>query len=162
MARSLREAGESVLPLLLLDPPDHPSQGSYFQLTEERFIDKMKARAAMGGTVGRAEDPAYMNAVVRTVTAFEHAIANHRPRPYDGPVYMLSSRQRLDGPDPAYLRNIFTGKVKRFEVATTHAQVLDPRNPEFASYLARCLGLIRGAVKESLPAVAQDVHRALR
>jgi hypothetical protein len=51
------------------------------------------------------------------------------------------------GADSSYLKSIFIGKFKRFEVATTHAQVLDPRNPIFAGYLDRCLGLIRGAAK---------------
>jgi hypothetical protein len=36
----------------------------------------------MGGTAGPVDDPAYMKAVVRTATAFEHAIASHRPRPH--------------------------------------------------------------------------------
>jgi hypothetical protein len=49
MARALREDGETVLPLLLLDPPAHALQGGYLQLTEERFVTKMKTRAAMGG-----------------------------------------------------------------------------------------------------------------
>ena len=84
MARSLREAGETVLPLLLLDPPSHALQGGYLQMTEERFVNKMKTRAAMGGIAAPVDDPGYMKAVVRTVTAFEHAIARHRPRPYDG------------------------------------------------------------------------------
>jgi len=48
-----------------------------------------------------------MKAVVRTVTAFERAIATHRPRPYAGIAYMLASRQRLAGADSAYLKSIF-------------------------------------------------------
>jgi amino acid adenylation domain-containing protein len=152
MARALREDGETVLPLLLLDPPGHARQGGYLQLTEERFVDKMKTRAAMGGIVAPVDDPAYMKALVRTVAAFEHAIATHRPRPYDGPAYMLASRQRLTGADGTYLNGIFPGRVERFEVATSHKQVLDPRNEDFAKHLAHCLGLIRGAANAPSPA----------
>ena len=39
-------------------------------MTEERFVSKMKARAAMGGTAGPVDDPAYMKAVVRTARCF--------------------------------------------------------------------------------------------
>jgi amino acid adenylation domain-containing protein len=143
MARSLREAGEAVLPLLLLDPPDRLLLGGYSQMSEEQFVNKMVARRAMGRTMGPTEDPAYMKAVIRAAMAFENAIARYRPQPYDGPVYVLSSRQR----DSAGLRKIFTGRFKRFEVGTTHAEALDPRNPVFASYLLRCVGLIREAAQ---------------
>ena len=153
MARELRKAGQTVLPLLLLDPPDRLLHGGYSQMSEERFVDKMKARRAMGRTLGPVEDPAYMKAVVRTAVAFEQAIVDHRPQPYDGPVYLLSSRQRIQASDSSDLRGIFTGRFKRFEVGTTHAEALDPRNPVFASYLLRCVGLIRGAAPAGSPAV---------
>ena len=147
MARSLVEAGESVLPLLLLDPPDRLRNGGYSQMSEEAFVSKMKARHASGRTAGPVDDPAYMKGVIRAAMAFERAIVNHRPRPYDGAVYMLSSRQRIAGPDPACLKTLFTGRVRRYEVGATHAEALDPRNPVFANYLLRCFGLIRGAAQ---------------
>ena len=156
MARSLREAGESVLPLLLLDPPNSVLHRGYSQLTENEFVDKMKARRGKGHTAGPTENPAYMQAVIRTAMAFEHAIANHRPLPYDGPVYVLSSRQRMQGQDPLDLRRIFTGRYKRYETGTTHAQALDPRNPVFASALRRCVGLIRDAAKPGIRSPGQS------
>ena len=86
MARMLRAAGEEVLPLLLLDPPNDVSQPGYWQISEDEFVAKMQARHAKGTTAGPAEDPAYMRAVLRTTAAFEQASAKHRPKPYDGPV----------------------------------------------------------------------------
>jgi amino acid adenylation domain-containing protein len=148
MARALRDAGETVLPLLLLDPPNSVLQPGYSQLTEAQFVDKMKARRGKGYTAGPTENPAYMDALLRTATAFERAIAKHRPLPYDGPVYVLSSYQRMRGGDSFDLRRIFTGRYKRYEVGTTHAQSLDPRNPVFASALRRCVELIREAARE--------------
>lgn len=145
MARSLTEAGETVLPLLLLDPPADPMQGNYLQLSEQQFVGKMKTRAAMGGIAGPVDDRQYVEALLKTVTAFEHAIATYRPRPYGGPALMLASRQRLAGPGSAYLNAIFTGPVERFAVATSHKQVLDPQNADFARHLAHCLDLIRRA-----------------
>jgi thioesterase domain-containing protein len=143
MARSLRNAGETVLPLLLLDPPNTALHKGYSQLTEEQFVSKMKARRAKGTTMGPVDDPAYMKALVRTVMAFEDAIARHRPQPYDGPVYVLSSRQRMNGADPLGLRQLFTGRFKRYEVGDTHGEALYPRHAVFANSLLRCVGLIR-------------------
>lgn len=145
VARTLREAGEEVLPLLLLDPPDRLFAGGYLQMTEAQFVGKMQKRRAQGRSAGPVDDPAYMRALIRVATAFEHAISRYRPRAYDGPVYMLSSRQRAHGADGAGLRQIFSGRIERFEVGMTHAEALDPRNPVFANYLLRCVGLIRGS-----------------
>ncbi len=147
MARSLQAAGEPVLPLLLLDPPDRLLLGGYSQMSEEAFVKKMKDRRALGRTAGPVEDPRYMQGVIRAAMAFERAIAHHQPKPYDGTVYMLSSRQRIAGASPGGLRKVFTGRLKRYEVGATHAETLDPRNPVFASYLLRCVGLIRGAAQ---------------
>jgi thioesterase domain-containing protein len=146
MARRLREEGEVVLPLLLLDPPESLLHQGYSTMSEEAFVRKMKKRRAQGSSLGPEDDPAYMQALMRTALAFEHAIARHRPVAYDGPVYMLSSRQRMDGVD-AGLRSIFSGELKRFEVGDTHKEALNPRNPVFASYLLRCVGLIRQAAE---------------
>ena len=162
MARTLTADLEPVLPLLLLDPPDRLLHEGYSQMTEEAFVGKMKARRALGRTAGPADDPAYMKSVLRVAMAFEQAIGNHRPRPYDGPVYMLSSRQRMQGSDPAGLRKVFTGRLKRFEVGSTHAEALDPRNPVFASYLLRCVGLIREAAQSARPARATPAVLAER
>lgn len=147
MARSLRDAGETVLPLLLLDPPNSLPQGGYTQLSEEQFVSKMRARRAQGRTAGPVDHPAYMKALIRTALAFERAIARFRPQPYDGPVYMLSSRQRMQGMDSPGLRQIFTGSLERHEVGATHAEALDPRNPVFASLLLGCVGRVRDAAR---------------
>jgi amino acid adenylation domain-containing protein len=145
MARSLRDDGEVVLPLLLLDPPDQLREGGYSQMSEQAFTAKMTKRRAMGGSAGPMNDPAYMKALLRVALTFDRAIAKHRPQAYDGPVYVLSSRQRIEHAGNAGLHKVFTGEVKRYEVGSTHADALDPRNPLFASYLLRCLGLIRAA-----------------
>jgi amino acid adenylation domain-containing protein len=147
MARALRECGETVLPLLLLDPPARLQDAGYSQMTEARFIDKMKARRAMGGTVGPVDDPAHMQSVVRVARAFEHALARHHPLAYDGPVYMLSSSQRMRTADSAGLRGVLTGPVERFELGGSHAEALDPRNPAFATCLLRCIARIREAAR---------------
>ncbi len=143
MAHRLRDAGETVLPLLLLDPPDRPFAMADSRVTEDAMIARLQTRKSMGRIVAPVDDPVYARASARAALAFENAIRNHQPRPYDGPVYMLSSRDRIETADPDRLRNLFTGHVERFEVAATHVQVLDPHNPVFAKRLAYCLDAIR-------------------
>jgi thioesterase domain-containing protein len=140
MAHKLSEAGEVVLPLLLLDPPNSVRQRGYSQLSEEQFVGKMKARGARGVTAGAVDDPDYMKALQRTAMAFDDAISRHRPVTYDGPVYVLCSRQRMH--DPTELQAMFTGRLERYVVGDTHTQALDPRNPMFSSTLLRCVRLI--------------------
>jgi amino acid adenylation domain-containing protein len=154
MARALRGAGETVLPLLLLDPPNNGRMRAYEEVSKEQFARRMRMRRARGVTAGPVEDPRYMNALLRTALAFEHAIGSHRPLPYDGPVYVLSSRHRMDAPDALDLRRIFTGRFKRYEVGSNHIDALDPRNPVFAKALMRCVGLIREAAREHVSRVA--------
>jgi thioesterase domain-containing protein len=163
MARTLREAGETVLPLLLLDPPNDVNHPGYWQLSEQQFVEKMQARHAKGTTAGPTHDPRYMQAVIRTAAAFEQAILRHRPKPYDGAAYVLSSHQRMQDGDALSLRRIFTGRCKRYEVGATHAQSLDPRNPVFANTLRRCVDLIRAAAPpERDIGAAQVVHARTR
>ena len=120
MARRLRESGETVLPLLLLDPPNSVFQPGYLGLTQQQFEQKMRARKAAGGSGGPVNDPAYMQALIRTVIAFERAIALHRPLPYDGDVFMLSSSARVRGEDRPFFDRMFPGKVVRHEIGATH------------------------------------------
>jgi nonribosomal peptide synthetase DhbF len=149
MARSLREAGERVLPLLILDPPNSIGERGYYdRISEERFVTEMKGLRQRGRTAGPVDDPAYMNALRRTVLAFEQAIAKHQPQPYDGPVYVLSSHVRASV-GSASLRKVFSGRFKRYNVGETHSESVDPANPVFANALQRCVGLIREAARTS-------------
>lgn len=144
MARMLRRDGETVLPLLLLDPPNSVHQPGYAQLTDEQFADKMLARSATRGRVAPT-NPGSMQPLLRTARAFDQAIARHAPLPYDGPAYVLSSDRRMHGAEALDLRRIFTGRYKRYEVGANHANALDPRNPVFARALRRCVELIQQA-----------------
>lgn len=161
IARLLDRAGETVLPLLLLDPPGELRYSGYAELGEERFTARMAARRAMGRNAGPADDPAYARSLWKVAQAFDAALAAHRPQPWAGPVYMLSSRQRIGGTWPDALRLAFSGRVRRYDVGATHGDALDPRNPAFASYLERCLGLIRGAISPAQIAPRADARSAV-
>lgn len=144
MARTLRAAGEVVLPLLLFDPPQHRMRAS---VAEADLLTRIRARRSQ--FVKPIDDPEYATASVRTARAFEMAIWDHEPTPYDGAIYMLSSRQRMAQPSTRFMNKLFTGKVERVEVGATHADSLDPRNPVFAENLRRYLTRIAEEARQA-------------
>ena len=142
MARRLRAEGESVLPLLLLDPPERAFPVAAEEMTDEGLLARLKRRGQSGQISAPIDDPAHAQAAVRASRAFEHAIRVHEVQPYDGPVCMLSSHERMGGIDSSRLKKVFPGRVERFEVGRTHPEVLDPHNRAFAEALERCLSVI--------------------
>ena len=148
MAHSLRDEGERVLPLLLLDPPAGAIAESDAELTDERLLARLRWRKRVGRSNAPIHDPEYASAAVRAARAFEHALRTHELRPYDGPVCMLSTRERMTGSGSAKLMKAFTGSIERFEVARTHGELLDARNPAFAAALARSLSAVYRAAEE--------------
>ena len=139
MARLLQQAGEPVLPLLLFDPP---GQRFREELSDESLSARLAERRTHGRHVTPIDDPQYALAAVKTARAFELAIRAYEPMPYDGPVYMLSSRQRIRPRSQVYWKTVFPGALQRFEVGATHDEALDPRSPAFAAHLAHCLKVI--------------------
>ena len=142
MGRRLRAEGESVLPLLLLDPPERAFPVSAEKMTDDGLLARLKRRQESGAISAPIDDPVYAGAAVRAARAFEHAIRAHEVQPYEGPVCILSSHERLAGIDSSRLKKIFPGRVERFEVGRTHPEVLDPHNRAFAKALERCLSVI--------------------
>jgi amino acid adenylation domain-containing protein len=145
IARKLRSEGDDVLPLLLLDPPNRVRARTAAHGDPDHVRAKMRKRRGEGRLSAEMDDPEYMEISVQTAAAFNDAIARYVPPPYDGPVYVLSSRNRMRRDDPLEIRRYFTGRVKRYEVGNSHNEALDPRNPVFAATLRRCLDLIRAA-----------------
>jgi hypothetical protein len=143
MARMLKEMGETVLPLLLLDPPDRPFAMTNASLTEERLLARLTKKQLRGRIDAPIEDPVFAKASIRVARAMERAVRAYRPQPYHGPVYMLSSAGRLEDSTPAI--ELYAGQVTRYEVARTHREILDTHNAQFASQLSRCLKEIREA-----------------
>ena len=147
MARILRESGETVLPLLLLDPPSRPFSMPASRMTEDAMIARLQRRQAMGRIDAPIDDPHFAKASVRTAIAFENAIREHKAVPYDGPVWIFSSQDRLAGVPSSRIAGLFTGTIERFDVAPTHSEILDARNTVFAAALRRCLGTIHDSAK---------------
>jgi amino acid adenylation domain-containing protein len=154
MARTLHERGEVVLPLLLIDPPYRLLTRRFAEMGEHRLAAMLQARQQAGRSAGRANDPGYVRSAARAALAFEDALGRYRPLSYDGPVYMLSSRQRIAATDSVVLRDTFSGPIERFEVGTTHRDALDAQNPSFAKALLHCVERNRAAARAQ-----RSIHR---
>jgi thioesterase domain-containing protein len=141
MARRLTDEGESVLPLLLLDPPERPFAMAKASMTEERLLARLKKKQLRRTIDAPVDDPVYAKASIRVARALERAIRAHRPQPYRGAVCMLSSRGRIE--ESSAMTELYGGKVTRYEVARTHRDILDAHNALFATQLSRCLEEIR-------------------
>ncbi|MEO6927991.1 MAG: AMP-binding protein [Casimicrobiaceae bacterium] len=144
MARTLRAAGEVVLPLLLLDPPEGQPPRAYTAMGERRFVQLMQRRHALGRVATPPEGPAHMKKMADVAMGFEQALTRYDPLPYDGAAMMLCSQQRR-GADRAWLQRVLRGPIERYEVGVSHEDALDPGNPLFAKVLLDCLSRIRAA-----------------
>src|SRR5690606_32494258 len=136
MARRLRESGEIVAPLLLIDPPSphrrRPAVRSLMRraglaiaawLLRARITRHLAAQLLdrrLGGDVAVGasdrDGPGGQAARLLVRVQFSRAAYRHRPRPYDGPIDIVGSRRRL-----AFLRSgcwdgILTGTVDRKSV----------------------------------------------
>ena len=157
MARMLRDAGGALLPLLLLDPPEMRKRAS---IADAALLNRIRGRRSQ--FAGSMDDPEYATASVRVARAFEMAIWEHEPVPYDGPVYVLSSRNRMGEGDSDYLSRLFTCIVGRVEVGAKHTDVLDPRNRVFAEHLTRFLARILAEAPRPIPERASSIVRSAR
>jgi amino acid adenylation domain-containing protein len=136
MAHALRAAGETVLPLLLIDPPHRQFWIRDEYMTDREVLKRLREFKEKGTIDIALDDPFYARASIRTAVAFERAIAGHRPRPYDGPVFMLSSRKRAKRMMAGQVHYLFP-RAEWVEIGSTHTDALDPDNPLLAEHLAR-------------------------
>lgn len=157
MANLLRSAGETVLPLLLIDPPFRLMTQRFVEMGSAQVAERVRERQRAGRAADLAPTGASLRAAATAAMAFEAALARYEPRPYAGAAYMLSSRHRIAAVDGGVLERTFAGPVERFEVGTTHRDVLDARNPSFVRALVHCVERIRAEARApaAISAVAQ-------
>ena len=167
MAKKLREANETVGPLLLIDPPvvppgDRPwstrmprllrvgRRKLFFRMrsNKKKFKD-LRERHAQGRIALDPNDASSMNAAVRVAIDFELALIKYKLKPYDGPALILGSAKRLagkGGSDQQSLTDRLTGEVQLFNVGEKHGDVHDVTNERFAQELKRSVAIALEAI----------------
>ncbi len=151
MAHLLQAAGETVLPLLLIDPPVP-------RFSPEQSADVIKSHSNVVRYLverGRAqidfENSNRRNASIRVAESIEYALNHYQPTPYHGPVYLLASRPRL-GPgewgDPQTLKTCFAGETHFVEVGVTHLEALGVNSKAFIHGFSDTVRKIREAASE--------------
>jgi amino acid adenylation domain-containing protein len=149
IARILRAAGETVLPLLLLDPPERAFTVHEANVTDSAILSRLRERETEVGSTATLDNPAYANASIRVARALEDAIGRYRTRPYDGPVCMLVSSDRLARAPRTQWRKIYAGEITQHVVADRHTDVLDARTSRFAEALGKALRRVFAATPAS-------------
>ncbi|HEY8154030.1 MAG TPA: alpha/beta fold hydrolase [Myxococcota bacterium] len=154
MTQRLEAEGESVLPLLLIDPPGPPFKpttappGSVDPraAVEHEIQMELRMRQELGCFNLDLGDTRRREASVRVVLAFEQALAAHHPEPFDGPVHLLLSSEfrAMNGwQDPAAIRMIFAGPLEIREISKTHGEIVGHRGRQaLHSEIARSVGEI--------------------
>lgn len=178
MANQLRAEGQTVAPLLLLDPPlvplgDRSPWSRWGQrvriLVRRRFPSsplnamanrlRMRQRAGIAAPTGQA----MFAQTVRAAMDFALAGLAHRHWNYDGPVLLLRSRYRLERDGTAggfgtFTRHL-TGDVRAFEAGRLHREVVGAESELAVRRIRECVQLARDALS-SLQASGQSAERA--
>lgn len=155
MAHQLRAEDETVGPLLLIDPPGNPpgerrwNQRARRNLTlwikhrfsgrhKKKLIKTLKTQIKKGRITLDTADQNLLEEALRTAFKFSLALIRHHIRPYDGPVFILGSRERLSK-EKGNLRKKLTGDVRVFDVANTHNEIHVVGNTRFEKMLRQSM-----------------------
>jgi hypothetical protein len=147
MARLLQGNGEQVFTLLLIDMslPNYSAQSA--RNSNQILPDRILQRSAAGNIDFDLDDPMRWKGADAVEKNFGNALTRYRPTPYDGPVFMITSSDRLRSGNgwgnPSTFNKVFSGKVDFFEAGKSHDQIFDVQNERFASILRHCVEFVR-------------------
>ncbi|MGZ5270503.1 MAG: acetoacetate--CoA ligase [Ramlibacter sp.] len=158
MARQIAEAGDTVDPLVLLDPYLHGTLGMPTRILEalQRMarmpVGKawayLRTRIArMAGPPRRPSDGYNLPpAQARVWDALVGAMGQYRPLPYAGPVLLVHALDKLPGhpnPVPAW-RGLVGDRLRVVELPGEHMDLVGIHARRVAAFLDEGLGAVRG------------------
>jgi hypothetical protein len=149
MAHLLRSLGEEIGPLLLIDPPVPPFTREDAARNLRILQPGLRTLQRKGNIEFDFDDPNRRLGAVRVAASIEKALVADRPIPYDGPVYLLASGEKLTPStwgNPEKLKSYFCGVVQCFKVGERHVEILDTNNEAFGRHLAACIKGARQAI----------------
>jgi amino acid adenylation domain-containing protein len=174
MACQLQTAGQSLAPLLLIDPPwPVRRRGPVRFLVKlsalwvatlmERFGETrsvlawVRRRRRKAAVPGEAWPQEHMHMWI----AFRIAVYRHRLGVYDGPVHVIANRRRIAGFRAGAWKEHLTGEIELFEVGRGHKEIFDASNEQVAACLRLCVERAQASLAGRLPDTAPDQSRAL-
>jgi hypothetical protein len=160
MAQRLREHGEQVGPLILIDPPVPPYTPAVAAESLRALGPGLRALQQRGEIEIDFTDPDRRRGARDVAVSFENALLKHRLKAYDGPVFLLASKEKLTETGwgrPEKLQEVFSGDVQCFEVGARHTEILDAKNEDFARHLACCVQAARAAIRMLQPELLREV-----
>lgn len=167
MAQQLRNLGESMAPILLIDPPLQalPRTGidlyriargqlGYFRRRishrlnlhgkqQQRTVKALRERLANGALTTELGRGIAFRSAVSVQHRFQLSLSRHHRKPYNGKVCLLASEQRLQ---TDYRGFGLTGEVRRYAVPGDHNDVLSVNNDVFATQMRNCMQYIQAEV----------------
>ena len=159
MARLLRSTGETVAPLMLIDPPGNPPgdrpwlkrierdimlqiKFNFSRKHRERQIATVNRQMSRGRIQVDTSNQDVLKEALQTQLHLGRALGAYRVPVYAGPVLILGSRDRLSGKTGSLMKKL-TGKVQVFDVADSHYKIHDVGNERFEAALRQCLEIIQ-------------------
>jgi oxalate---CoA ligase len=163
VARQLRNAGDDVAGVVLVDPDVHPNVAPWFHwenpntvpvllwriylrfwwAARRRYIIWRRSRGKTRKRSGRAAFETGENRMRQAAiwTGFQNALTEYRPQPYDGDVYMFcSARSRKYLANPRRGWQTLARRVEFFEVGEEHEDLFYAALPNLAAALDKVLG----------------------
>ena len=151
IAQILRLSGERVSPLVLVDPPVPPFTADEAAKNVQSLEPGLRSLAQKGNIEFDFNDPYRRKGAVNVVVSLENALVQDPAVPYDGPVYLLASREKLSQSgwgNQQTLKSRFCGPLQIIEIGLRHTQILEVGNQQFAGHLAQCIRSARQAITD--------------
>ena len=150
MARRLRLAGQTLAPILLIDPPLAPRMRgpvTYFckRATLSAAVLLMRVPVAGSAMLELLVRRRHFSSVnkERVWLQFRKSSYEHRLAPYGGPVYVIGCHDRLRHFHAGEWNRYLTGSMQICNVATGHQGVFDPSNEHVGQYLRKYVEAVR-------------------
>jgi thioesterase domain-containing protein len=146
MARRLREMGEEVALLALIDSPaiHLPEELAGLDVRPVRYAELLEDSGDADASAGEAELPA----LARVREAHTAAVLSHAPGAYDGPVVYLRATGQIAGlADAVASWRRFAAEVEVHDVPGDHFSIVrEPNVRELARVLGAAISTARGAL----------------
>lgn len=163
MAHQLRAHGETVGPLIMIDPPLHIRKKNVWVAQLKHYYNLMIHRKSLYAKWGNrfekrrkegrikidTSDAKAIMEATSTALSFHLALKTYHIPPYDGTILLLSSRERLSH-GFEHAKQYMIGDVQTFEVCNNHRDIHKPDNKIFTEDMRTCMKIAMEQLKSAM------------